>query len=153
MKTSSTLIAALFTFTIIALASVNEGPQHKKATSAYHQLASLTVTNNDGDDVANARESSVTSNAVSLPVKEISLDYLRFDVAKYITESEPDLSELPDPDYNYLKFDVNTYMEENPADMDDMPASDFNYLKFNVNDYLDAQATSAENLGEMPVAE
>lgn len=153
MKTSSTLIAALFTFTIIALASVNEGPQHKKATSAYHQFASLLVTNNDGDDVANAREAFVTSNAVSLSVKEISLDYLRFDVTKYITESDPDLSELPDPDYNYLKFDVNTYMEENPVEMDEMPASDFDYLKFNVSDYLNTQATSAENPGEMPEAE
>jgi len=52
------------------------------------------------------------TRTMEIPV-EIILDYIRFDVNNYNPTSE--LTESQEMDLNYLKFDVSKFLNENPA--------------------------------------
>lgn len=62
---------------------------------------------------------------------------LRFDVTKFTTVSGSEITELPlQNEFEYLRFDVNNFtntisQEENI----EMPANSLDYLKFNVDDF------------------
>jgi hypothetical protein len=64
---------------------------------------------------------------------ENNFSYLRFEVDKFVNESE--VAELPATSTDYLRFDVNNFSaDEN--EISELPVSEaFSYLRFDVNKY------------------
>jgi hypothetical protein len=86
---------------------------------------------------------SVTTTA------EKDLNYLRFDVNKYVNENET--AEVAHSSLDYLRFDVNTFINESDAAAMELPvANEFDYLRFDVNNFTTAGNNAID---ELPVTE
>jgi hypothetical protein len=80
-----------------------------------------------------------------------SLDYLRFDVTKFINDTDAETLELPlANEFEYLRFDVNNFAGSDTESIIELPGNEFDYLRFDANNY-----TSARNnaIDELPVTE
>jgi len=65
-----------------------------------------------------------------------AVNYLRFDVSNFSGISESEISELPVAnELEYLHFNVNDYTLNNSADLVEMPANELDYLRFDVNNF------------------
>lgn len=78
-----------------------------------------------------------------------SMDYMRFDVTSFITEAE--VIELPVAnELEYLRFDVNNFIDTNPDTSTELPVNEFDYIRFDVNNYL---SSGSDLTCELPVKE
>jgi len=109
----------------------------------FMSLASIANSNNRN---SGENENTIVKNKVSV-VKSSNLDmtspsnsenefnYLRFDVNKFINESE--ISIASGFNMYYLHFNVNNFIDLNETEISEMPSMvEFGYLYFDVNVYL-----------------
>jgi hypothetical protein len=77
-----------------------------------------------------------------------AVDYLHFDVTNFIDESEAEITELPvSSEFEYLRFDVNNFIPTYSGNLDELPANEFDYLRFDVNNF------ETPAIEELPIAE
>ena len=160
MKTTK-LITALVTLNFILFisvvsiakpSSIHTGDIIK--TETLNQIAALK--NNFGSAVSTALSTNefshlrfdVTKYINESETAEVSLnlnEYLRFDVSKYAGTSESEISEMPlENEFEYLRFDVTNFAGN--ANLSEMPESGFEYLHFDVNKYSGSNAGETEEL-------
>ncbi len=97
------------------------------------------MTSFDKKEVVNLK---ATTDETTPATSDSKLNYLRFDVNKYMNENEG--TEILNNEMNYLRFDASKFM--NTDDLNDMPAStEFSYLRFDVNKFA-----NDSNLTELP---
>jgi hypothetical protein len=107
-------------------------------------LSSKASVSNTGDNEKAATIKNISNDA------ENELNYLRFDVSKFIGFNDSETNELPvETEFDYLRFDVNAYSADTD-DMTELPANEFNYLRFDVNTFYKAEVAETT---ELPVAE
>jgi len=148
-------LAALVILTNMTIACDDNRTDSMQRGSAKYALSSFYTFGNDGDQISAEKKKPVepkgnTPEAVVPVVIEKDLSYLRFDIDKYIGESESEITDLPQSEFEYLRFDVNTFIEQNPVDADDLPVNEHEYLRFNVDQYYTSGSTSTSGFGELP---
>ncbi len=160
MKTTK-LITALVALNFILFISVDSvaKPFNRHTgdiikTETLNQIAALK--NNFGSAVSTALSTNefshlrfdVTKYINESETAEVSLnlnEYLRFDVSKYAGTSESEISEMPlENEFEYLRFDVTNFAGN--ANLSEMPESGFEYLHFDVNKYSGSNAGETEEL-------
>lgn len=76
-----------------------------------------------------------------------AMNYLRFDVERFVDDNEPEISEIPETiDFDYLRFDVNKFTENNTGNVTEIPTNDFDYLRFDVSWYAAENNVVTEEL-------
>jgi len=157
MKTSKIVstLAALVILTNITIACDDNRTDSMQKGSAKYALISNYTFGNDGSQLDSEKKKPVdrkgnTPDAVTPVIIEEDLSYLRFDVNNFISDSESDITELPQSEFGYLRFDVNTFIEQNPVDADELPLNEHEYLRFDVDHYYLPGSTSVSGFGELP---
>lgn len=154
MKTAkfSTAISTLIIVSFMSIASI------ANTTSVYTgDLPKVTV-KSQTLPVASENEYSYLRFDVNKYISESeatelnysSMDYLRFDVNNFINETE--ISEMPVAiELDYLRFDVNNFISGSETEIVELPAeNDFGYLRFDVNNFVESNPA---DISEMPVNE
>lgn len=74
---------------------------------------------------------------------------LRFDVNNFLGENETEISELPfKNELEYLRFDVSGFAGDNSVEITEMPVNEFNYLQFDVTRFSNE---NSDSINELPV--
>jgi hypothetical protein len=156
MKTNNLLsILALFFFmTMYVSVSANTQPNTIISYSTRVKTASNILVKSVGEPIKSKKSPIINNDdksfLINAPVEtEISFDYLKFDVNKYIDNNEPIILDLPASDFNYLRFDVNDYIQETPVSIEELPEGEFDYLKFDVNQYIKSDNKDIEDISEL----
>jgi hypothetical protein len=150
---TSKLISAIATLSLVLFMSIAS-----TANSGIFYSGDLPKSGDKGMSVANTIDKDLSylrfdvnkyvNETEAAEVTPISLDYLRFDVTDFMNETE--VSEMPSNELNYLRFDVNNFIENYTDNTIELQVNDLNYLRFDVNNY-----TSAGNsvIDELPINE
>jgi hypothetical protein len=153
---TSKLSSAIATLSLVLFMSIAS-----KANSAIFYSGDLPKSGNKSMSVANTIDKDLTylrfnvnkyvNETEAAEVLHSSLDYLRFDVNNYIETENSESMELPvKNEFDYLRFDVNNFTESNTDSMIELPVNEFDYLRFNANNYTPAGNTAID---ELPVTE
>lgn len=162
MKTSNIIItfAAILLFSSISKASSQNNLF--VSVSRTSDLFPIMIASDENDPNSQpmeeknpkAKNTLTLDSALPTVSEEISFDYLRFDVTKFINEDpRSENTEMPDDALDYLRFDVTVFTEQNPVDMDQLPVNEFEYLRFSVTDFYSTEQLTPDGFGELPVAE
>lgn len=115
-----------------------------------YKTTSLMKANPEEKPASNPEKAAAIKTAAKL---NEDLNYLKFVVTDYTTETTTELN-----DYNlfdYLKFNFSDFAKNSDLTTNEaleIPINDFEYLKFNVNDNKSSETESYEDL-ETPVSE
>jgi len=98
------------------------------------KIAAARMFNNDFQHLKFNVDRFITKNE-NIELVSTSLDYLRFDVNKFMDNDETRTMELPVENIlDYIRFDVNNY--NSTSELTESQEMDLNYLKFDVNKFL-----------------
>jgi hypothetical protein len=132
---TKTFFATIFTLSLVIFAATSG------ITNPANSYTGDNLKKNNNKAASVNKAETVSDNVAD------ELNYLRFDVNEYVTESM--VEELPVSTFDYLRFDVNNYVESNASEIMEMPVSyELNYLRFNVNNFVSGNSSE---LDEMPV--
>jgi len=156
MKTSYKIltITAIVGLAFIAISAINHKAERKHSGSEQYTMVSLVNKDHDTDAMIRKTkqvpEKSEREEAIEIASEDQDLSYLKFDVMDY-TATNPEITELPEPETSYLRFDIEEQMMLNPVDMNELPETEYDYLRFDVSKY--STPAISDEIGELPEAE
>ncbi len=157
MKTSIIVstVAALCLMITIAEAPINRDAQNNIET-LYNNISYTPATMVNSLTESNIAAVTSAGHIVNTKTNtNTDFNYLKFNVADYMTSENNETEVTFASQFDYLKFDVNKFEtsdDANAYESVESPSNEFDYLKFDVSKYGSDYMNSVQN-SEMPVTE